>query len=451
MPRSTLAVLFLVVSLSWSGCGGDSETPSKDIVDDVIGGDAVVLPGDGQDGDTATKDTAAGDGGADVASEKDPALAKMISDLTYDTPTPWASPLTDYFTAADKAAGGQPYDHGIHDLMPFDGKLFIGFGAKDAAFGAAAPVAMRALSSSISTATVDEFTSAEEAIDRYRRLGDELWTPGLDATEDGWLGNVYRRVSGGGWTKHRSVTHGLHVHDVARHAGALWAVGSGATKKQSQDGDVYAHLWRSTDDGATMTVVAKAWNNSEGDARWAHLLPTEKGLMVFGFRRNAQNKLAELSHGFVNEVAGGPTTILPLGPTHKLKAVLVVDCWPIGKGRGIVTGVNILKTPQRLTSWLVDGADATPLSLEGNAIVDVHVEGEEVALLGVAGDAYPLKKTGATWTTRVWLSSDQKVWTKILDFSSPDQVTALAWWRGHLFLGSTLGELTRADGHWPKK
>ncbi len=91
---------------------------------------------------------------------------------------------------------------------------------------------------------------------------------------------------------------------------------------------------RSGDNGATVSIAAQFWNNGEGDARWEHLLPTDAGLLVFGYRRDAQKLLAELPHGVVGKSADGTLAVLPLAPTHGLKSVLVVGCWPVSAGGG---------------------------------------------------------------------------------------------------------------------
>lgn len=117
----------------------------------------------------------------------------------------------------------------------------------------------------------------------------------------------------------------------------------------------------------------------------------------------------------------------------------------------MVTGVNVLKSPQKLESWRVDGSGATQLNFGGNAVVHVYVEGGEVVILGQAGDLWPTKKTGDTWTVRAWLSADLSTWKQVLEFPSGDAVTAIAWWRGHLFIGSEQGQVWRAEGAWPRK
>ncbi|MCO4763345.1 MAG: hypothetical protein KC502_17645 [Myxococcales bacterium] len=439
------------------GCGETAEAPEE-----KDAGSSGSDDGGGQDGaavDDAESDAEsdAGGGGQDAGPAKDPATAKKMSDLTYTTPGQWATPIADFHAAAEKKLVGKKYKTGIHDLMPYDGKLYVGYGDADLNLGQVFGITMRAFTDPAKTTTVDESTSAEEQIDRYRRLGDELWIAGIDATEDAWLGNVYRSISGGKWTKHRTVPGGVHVHDVARHNGALWGVGSGATPEQWKGGDIYAHLWRSIDDGATMAIAAQSWNNGEGDARWVHLLPTQNGLMVFGYKINKAGKLSELPHGVVTEGkedGKDKVTVTPLPPQHGLKAVFIVGCWPVPKaagGGGIVTGVNIVNQPQKLETWRVDDkGEAKLIDLQGSAVIDVSTHGDEVVVLGHAGQGWPAAKVGDTWTVRAWISGDLQKWTKVLDFPSGDGVTAIAWWQGHLYLGTETGHVWRAKGAWPE-
>lgn len=63
----------------------------------------------------------------------------------------------------------------------------------------------------------------DEAIVRYRRLGDQLVIPGVDATEDWSFGNVYFR-QGESWVKRRTLPRSVHVFDIAECDGR-WFVG----------------------------------------------------------------------------------------------------------------------------------------------------------------------------------------------------------------------------------
>ena len=443
--RWVQTVTMLTLLVAAVGC--DDAKTSRDATSSLDGGGTT--PDATTDGATAGTSDSTSNATSD-AQTKPASAAKNVSDLSYEFKGLWATPLADYHEAATKAAEGKPFSQAIRDLVPFDHKLFIGYGDASLQSAGGPPVAMRAFTDPESAKTTDEFTSSDGQISRFRRIDAELWVSGESPVEGGLLGNLYRRKVAGKWLKQRTVQSALHVHDVARHDGALWAVGSGATAKQRQAGDVYAHLWHSADDGATVQSVSQSWNHGVGDARFVELLPTSAGLLAFGYKVNEKSKLTELPHVVVARTKSGDWTEEPLAPTHPLKSVMVLGCWPTGQGAGVVTGVDILKKPQKLEAWLVAGDGATPLGLAGNAVVDVHVEGDEVVVLGRAGDAWPSTKQGNTWQVRVWRSSNLKNWTKLLDFQSGDDVTAIAWWRGDLYIGSEFGQVWRATGAWPR-
>ncbi len=460
--RLACALAALLCSVTF-GCGEDADADDGgDTAADVnTGGDQDVTPdtgpadasaadavGDSAAADSAAKDAAQSDTGV---AGPDPATASAPSKLTYGVPKPWAEPIKDYIDASYKALQTWSFKREVHDLFVYDGRLYVGYGDADKNLGDVFDVAMRAFTSPKATTTQDEFTSTEEQIERYRRLGDELWVAGVDAMQDGWLGNVFQLKPKASWVKRRTVQGGVHVHDVTRYDGALWAVGSGATQAQWKEGDIYAHLWRSTDDGASFDIAAQSWNNGTGDARWVHMMPTSQGLLVFGYKINGQGKLSELPNGAATFKAG-KAEVVPLAPTHPLKNVFVVGCWPDGKGGGVVTGVDVLQTPQKLEAWSVTDADsATPLGLKDAFVIDANIDPKsgETLLLTHDGAAWPAKKAGDTWAVKVWVSPDRKAWTQLLAFPSGDRPTAVAWWGGHLHIGSEQGAVWRALGAFP--
>ena len=171
-----------------------------------------------------------------------------ITELEFEDFSTWAWPIEDYIEAGVAEHGAESqFMTDIHDLHVFADKLYVGYGDATVNMGRVFPIDVRAWTSPEPEALVSEFVTDEEQIDRYRSQGDILTIPGIDATEDAWLGSVYAKPSGKAWFKSRTLKQGVHVHDCITFGGAWYAVGSGATQAEWTASNIHSLLWKSTD------------------------------------------------------------------------------------------------------------------------------------------------------------------------------------------------------------
>ncbi|MEZ4389589.1 MAG: hypothetical protein R3A48_00725 [Polyangiales bacterium] len=354
---------------------------------------------------------------------------------------PWAQPLADYLAAGERVAMGRSFLRGIQDLTVFDGRLFLGYGDANLNLGRATPIEVRAFRAPRPDALAAEFRSDEEQLEQYRALGDSLWIAGVDATEDAWLGNVYGRVSGT-WTKHRTVPNGVHVHDITRWRGSLWAVGSGATMSEWNSGNIFGHLWRSDDGARTFTVAARHHNLGRGDARFVRILPLRDALLLFGYRTGA----AGTGSTVVNQRFDG-TAATALGMTDPLRAIFVVETLPREGGGGMARGAAssngaLVHRAMRVSA---DGAAAEIDALRGRQVLDAWEDPltREVLVLSAEGDEWsgaPLQ-----YAVRLDVTADLTRFTELTAFITDDATRAVARWGDHVYVGRDDGALLRCE------
>lgn len=389
-----------------------------------------------------TEDAAVGSDAA-VDAGAAPPDAGSLAELRFPVPEPWAEPIGDYLAAGRAHVGpeGRFFEE-IHDLVVFEDRLYLGYGDADVNMGRVIPIHFRAFASPEDPIPVDELASDEEQLDRYRLLDGELFMAGVDATEDGWLGNVYFRRPGGAWQKSRTLEGGVHVHDVASHLGTIYAVGSGATREEWGQGNIYAHLWISQDRGERFEILERHHNNRIGDARWTRLLATSAGLYVFGYRSNNQGSIYDLPHHLWDG-----EILAPLQPEHPLRFVFVTETDPLSPELGLVRGVIASETPLRSATWRVAGEEVVRLAaLDEVTVLDVdRVEATgELLLLVRDGAEYPA--AGRTFSVRALVTRDLERFEELFVLETDRLPKALAHWRGHLFLGTARGEVWRSPG-----
>ncbi len=154
--RAGAWLLPAMLVLSCLACSAETDDPSDADAETTGSADGAVADtvgaGDAGDAGFSADSLVQSDGGdaasaADTVVTLDPATATKMSELTYATPDPWASPLEDFFKAATAKRSGQPFTTAIHDLMPYEASIFV------------------------SSMTVDQAVSR---------------TPGFDAGEGGW-------------------------------------------------------------------------------------------------------------------------------------------------------------------------------------------------------------------------------------------------------------------------
>lgn len=373
-----------------------------------------------------------------------PPCPAALADRMWAAPIPWADPIADYLAAGEAAHPADPFLRGIHDLAAFDGHLWIGYGDATYNLGRVIPIQLRGFSDPADPqAVIAELDSGEEHLDGFRRFGDALLLPGIDATQDAWLGNVYLRREGSPWRMARTVDRGVHVHDVARWGDALYAVGSGATPEAWGEGDVYGLLWRSADDAETWQVVHEAHNLRQGDSRLVHLLPIEGALYAFGYRSDRTGTIVAL-HGGHHD--GEAWHDLPAG--HPLRAVFVTKTHPIDASSGLVRGVDVSTEPFRDTLWRIgpEGQATRIATFAGQTVIDMDRD-------PVTGAWIVLTRAGDVWGQRpeafeaqVWIGTDPAAPTAALAFTAEAPLLSVAAWEGALYFGDDRGRVLRATG-----
>ena len=439
-------LLAVAVVLALTGCPEEEQSPA-----------------DAADKDTAQDSGAASDAGSDAGHDAGPpdsgpvdtgpptATAKSISELQFAVPKVWSSPLDAYLEAGYKKTKTWDFRRGIHDLAVYKDRLYMGYGDATANVGSVFPITARYFDDPAINQPKDEFSTAEEEIHRFRHIGDELWIAGVDATEDGWLGNVYYRTPDASWVKKRTVQAGVHVHDVALWNGAHYAVGSGAEQAQWQGGSVWGHLWKSTDKGDTWEVVSKHWNAEDGDARWTSMLSLKSKLYVFGYaiKASAPKDPPSLPNGTYTGT-GLPPTVENLPGNHPLKAAFIDSCWPTGEDSGVVSGINFLQATPGYAAWRIVGDDVTMMKqFEAHTVLDVFAHGTGEALVLTRTGVAPNGQTATeVWQLQVWRTEDFVTFDKLLDFPSGEMVESIAYWRGDIYMGATGGQMWRAKASW---
>ena len=112
--------------------------------------------------------------------------------------------------------GEHIFSRNIWDMHTYKGKIFFGAGnsANKGPSPNSGPVPIMSYDPK-SERFIKEGVVAEEQINIYRTINDELFIPGHDATQNWSYGNLYKRLGDGSWKKYRSVPNALHLFDLA--------------------------------------------------------------------------------------------------------------------------------------------------------------------------------------------------------------------------------------------
>jgi len=356
----------------------------------------------------------------------------------------WARPIDDYIKAGEARFGAGKVLRHIHDLVVYQHRLYLGYGDANVNMGRVVPISFRYFASPRSTAVIREFNSDDEHLERYRRVGDDLFMAGVDATEDAWLGNVYSKRGAAGWFKSRTLKGGVHVHDVVGFGGAIYAVGSGATRAEWSAGKIFGYLWKSTDRGRTFVVQDRKPNDQGGDCRFVRLLPTAKTLYMFGYKSNRAGVPVDVIN---SRYDGHKREDLP--ESHPLRHVWVNDTYVLGKGLYVLRGSKIKVVKKMLYStWRVtdSGQLQEVRALAGRTTIDVYPipgRGEALVMSHAENDALKVAKI-TNWKVEVAVTSDFRTFTRLLTFSVKDRPKSVAYWQGGIYVGDSAGQVWRA-------
>lgn len=412
---------------------------------------------------------AAVDAIADVPVDAGPVA---IASRTFGAFEPWAEPIADFREVA-AAEFPDRFLGGIHDLAALGDRLWIGYGDANNNLGTFVPIEFRAFTSDDDPAAtafaVDgagqgaeqdvPTRTGEEQIDRYRVLDGELWQAGIDSIDAdeqhtqantnprAIAGNVYR-LAGDAWVKRRTIRGGEHVHDLASWRGAVYAVGSGADlRTEFEAGQIFRYLWQSRDRGDSFATVQRVRHPTPraGDTRWVHLLATTSALWLFGYESDFATSMSRVSNARYDGAA-----VTQLADGDALRPFFALGTLALPDGSGLAYGVDVSATPRRHVTLRVapDGA-VTPIeALRGHSLRDAVVVPEtgELLLMTEAGDAYPPPSAPAMREVTVWAAplatpgSARAVSRSTLTVAP----TAIAYWRGGLYLGTGDGRVLRA-------
>lgn len=381
------------------------------------------------------------DAGLDSAVEADAALPCPVESCTFGPLELWSQPIDDYINAAAAGLSVDPMDlhRSIDDLMVFEDRLYFGYGDATLNAGRVVDIQVRYFASPGNpTPLVDFAKTTEEEVEHFRKFGDKLYIPGVDATEDAFLGNVFVRPKGGEWIRHRSVQGGVHVHDVAEFKGALYACGSGALDLETWNTNkIHSFLWKSVDGGATWETAAEVPNEQVGDRRFVQLAPLPEQLLVFGYSSTGNSITKLLSHTW----DGTALTDNTLASKHFVIATELAD-----DSTAVLRAVNASTDPLiHEVLAIVAGSSAPKVvaGLTGKVVLDIHVyePGKAVLVVGET-DKYPSDPDPTPW--HVLQTSDWVEFKELASSTYPYWPTSVALWQGGLYVGTQDGKIFRS-------
>ncbi len=370
--------------------------------------------------------------------------ATTIASLKFGTLDKWATPIEDYIKAG--RAKYSSFLRQIHDLTVYQDRLYLGYGDANVNMGRIVPISFRYFGSPDSTAVVKEFNSDDEHLERYRHIGDDLFMPGIDSTEDAWLGNVYYKRKTDKWVKSRTLKGGVHVHDVIGYKGAIYSVGSGATKDEWTAGKIFGHLWKSTDKGKTFTIENKRPNADGGDCRFVRLLPTSKYLYLFGYRSNSKGVPIDVIN---SRYDNGKRE--DLADTHPLRYIWASETYALGDKLFVVRGYKIKVVKKLvLSTWRVtdDGKTEDVKQFAKQTVIDVyqHPATKEILVLSHDENDYDKISKMKDWKLHIYVTSDFKSFSELHSYSTKTRPKSIAYWKKAIYVGDNAGVVWRSKG-----
>lgn len=360
-----------------------------------------------------------------------------ITELTFGEFEPWATPIEDYIEINTADLGHSSFMKDIFDMVVFDHRLYIGYGDANLNLGRTTPIELRYWAEPDPEAITSDFIVEEEQVSRYRSYEDLLVVPGIDATEDDFMGNAYTLPLGGAWTKSRTLDLGWHVHDAIKFGDTLYACGSGGTADDYTNSTVNAFVWRSDDGGETFVIhIQQPHPAPPGDQRFVHLTAVSGGIYVSGY----------YSDGSVSYALNYQMTGAALADWTGLPAFFVTGSWSLSADASILSGVEIgdplLQGAVRVTA----AGPETIEVLSGMTLIDLEPLGDGRApVLYVEGNTYPAPEEGP-WAFHVALTTDGSDLTDLVTQTTDQRPVSIAFWRRSLYLGMPDGSVWRSQG-----
>ena len=328
--------------------------------------------------------------------------------------------------------GGKPvYARNVWDLQSFQGRLYLGHGNSSNLQPSpnAGPVPV-VYWDPAAAAFVTAYTVDEEQIDRYRILDGQLFIPGHDPREDPSLGNYYV-LDPQGWSKRRNVPGGVHMLDICRHQGTLFAAlgSTGSTLLSSTNGT----NWRSALD----PLLAVSGQTGGRVYSFFELGPTLYALTlvrlpnfeyqptVLRYETNLNWFVAEARSTVSNLFANTP---LPFGQDYRLERAV-----NLGSKLFYLLGRSDydLQWESQGLYWAENVQSGVRVNLPaGTQAWDLVVHG---------GRVWALLCALINGSTNVWVqvtsSTDGVQWQELLRFESPTMARSFEWLDGHLYFG----------------
>jgi len=360
------------------------------------------------------------------------------TELTFGKFNIWAKPIEDYIAINAEELGHTNFMKEIFDLAVFEDRLYFGYGDANLNLGRNTPIEIRFFTDPMSTEYSFDFTTDEEQIDRYRIDGDLLMIPGVDATEDDFLGNAYLYPSDGEWLKSRTLQWAWHVHDVARIGDTIYACGSGGDGDDYGNSTVHAFVWVSHDGGENFDVLVDLEHPAPpGDQRNVHLLPLGQKLYVFGYFSDETSTTYATAYELADDA---------LVPLEEFPAFFVTDSYGLSSKAGLLVGVHI-EDPLRQGLMRVTPSGVEPVAaLEGFTVLDLQpLPDGRAVILYVEGDAYPLQDVGG-YKTDVGITTTGADLIELASHFPVERPASVAFWRSDLFMGMADGIIFRAAG-----
>jgi hypothetical protein len=341
----------------------------------------------------------------------------------------------------------QPAGRRINDLAKFDGKLFVGTGDYSVNTG---PMDILALDPETGKIAI-EGEVQDEAIAVFRVVSGRLVIPGPDATDSWELGNVYVRADDGTWTMHRSVPHGIHVHDVAAFGGRWWVATGSFVEPVEGQGIGCGAVLSSGDEGKTWQFDLLSRADRRGFARYGWLAVFRDRLYAFSYA------LVESPSGmvFVPDPMGDADALVtdggPWRPVDLVPAPDVIKASPIVFGDrmllSVVTGRAVpgyADTVQE-NRGLPEGAAAHLFAFDGEKtavidfphdfLVDAAIGGDRLFLLYLKDGKYLLAST-----------KDLKDWSVCEPAVGNGHPLSIQYFRGGWYFGMKDGNLLVSTG-----
>ena len=362
-----------------------------------------------------------------------------IDALVFAATEPWATPIADYIQINTDELGHSDFLQGVHELYPFEDRLYIGYGDANLNLGRVTPIELRYWESLDDPDAVgSDFVVDEEQVDHFRSAGDTLLLPGVDATEDDLLGNVYTLPAGGGWSKSRTLEFAWHVHDIAAVGETLYACGSGGTLDDYDSSDVNAYVYRSDDGGETF-VIDQAYDHPDppGDNRFTGLLTVDDALYVFGYASDTSS---------INRFHAFSLSGQSLEQVSGLSRVFVTRTASLSESQGLLVGVSV-GTVLTWRAWtLTAGGVEVATGLDGTTIVDLlPLSDERTLVLAVEGNDYPTPAEGP-WQAVVGITTDATGLETLVSWQTDQWPESVAYYQGSLLVGMANGSVWRAEG-----